>query len=106
MKNSWEYEEVHPFPKSNSPKVIVIARLDFELSNHDVAVQHVSHYATGTPFTGRSGDLYKKWDRLDHGTDATNKTGETAYEKTWTWLRKGNLKRETEFLLILITWHW
>ena len=27
-------------------------------------------------------------------------TSDISYEKTWTWLRKGNLKRETEFLLI------
>ena len=25
---------------------------------------------------------------------------EISHEKTWTWLRKGNLKRETEYLLI------
>ena len=25
---------------------------------------------------------------------------EVAHEKTWTWLRKGNLKRETESLII------
>ena len=28
-------------------------------------------------------------------------TGEIAREKTWIWLRKGNLKRETESLLIV-----
>ena len=27
-------------------------------------------------------------------------TSEISHEKTWTWLRKGNLKRETESLLI------
>ena len=26
--------------------------------------------------------------------------GEVAHKKTWTWLRRGNLKRETESLLI------
>ena len=26
--------------------------------------------------------------------------GEVAHEQTWTWLRKGNLKRETESLII------
>ena len=28
------------------------------------------------------------------------KTEEIAHDKSWTWLRKRNLKRETEFLLI------
>ena len=31
---------------------------------------------------------------------ATNMTRDISHEKTWTWLRKGNLKRETESLLI------
>ena len=31
------------------PKVNVIARLAFELTYYDVAVQHVSHYATKIP---------------------------------------------------------
>ena len=35
------------FPKSISPKVNVIARLEFELAYYDVIVQHFSHYATG-----------------------------------------------------------
>ena len=30
------------------------------------------------------------------------RTSEIAHEKTWTWLRKGNLKRETESLLIAV----
>ena len=30
----------------------VIARLEFQLTKYDVAVQHVSHYATGTHFFG------------------------------------------------------
>ena len=36
------------FPMEISPKVNVIAQLDFELANYDVAVQHVSHYTTKT----------------------------------------------------------
>ena len=32
----------------------VIARLDFELANNDVAVQNVSHYATETPLRALS----------------------------------------------------
>ena len=29
-------------------------------------------------------------------------TSDISHEKTWTWLRKGNLKRETDFLLIAV----
>ena len=43
-----EIKRSHTFPKSISPKVNVIARLEFELSNYYVAVQHISHYATVT----------------------------------------------------------
>ena len=32
---------------------------------------------------------------------ATKSPGEISHEKTWTWLRRGNLKRETESLLIV-----
>ena len=39
--------EVPTFTKGINPKVNVPARLEFELINNDVAVQHVSHYATG-----------------------------------------------------------
>ena len=35
------------FPKSISLKVNVIAWLEFELTVYKVAVQHISHYATG-----------------------------------------------------------
>ena len=31
-----------------SPKVNVIAWLEFELAYYDIAIEHVSHYATGT----------------------------------------------------------
>ena len=37
------------YPKCISPKVNVIVRLRFELAYYDIAVQQVSHYATGTP---------------------------------------------------------
>ena len=39
---------VFTFPKGISPKVNVIARLEFELAYYDVVVQYVSHYATTT----------------------------------------------------------
>ena len=35
---------MHTVPKGISPKVNVIARLDFELVYDNVSVQHVSHY--------------------------------------------------------------
>ena len=35
-----------------SPKVNVIARLEFKLSYFEAAVQHGCHYATGTPSFG------------------------------------------------------
>ena len=38
-----------PFPKVISLKVNIIAQLEFELTNYDVAVQHISHYAMRTP---------------------------------------------------------
>ena len=37
---------VHISPKGISPKVNTIARLEFELADHDVTVQYVSFYAT------------------------------------------------------------
>ena len=37
---------VYTFPKGISPKVNVIAWLEFELAYYDVKVQHVNHYAT------------------------------------------------------------
>ena len=38
--------KVIPFPKGVSPKVNVIARLEFELAYYDVTIQNVSHYTT------------------------------------------------------------
>ena len=35
------------FPKGVSPKVKIIARLEWELAYNDIAVQHVSHHANG-----------------------------------------------------------
>ena len=35
--------KIHTFPKGISPKVNVIALLEFELAYYDVAVQHISH---------------------------------------------------------------
>ena len=40
---------IHTFPKVISPKVNLIARLDFERAYYDYAVQHISHYVTGSP---------------------------------------------------------
>ena len=42
-------KEVHTFLKGISPKVTIIAGLEFELSFNQIAVQLVSHYASGTP---------------------------------------------------------
>ena len=46
-------KEIHVFfsnfPKDISPKVNVIAQLEFELTYYNVTVQHFSHYAIGTP---------------------------------------------------------
>ena len=39
---------VHAFPKSMSPKVKVIARLELELAYFMAAVEHVKHHATRT----------------------------------------------------------
>ena len=39
--------EVLVFPLGNSPKVNVIAGLEFELATYDVAVDRFSHYTTG-----------------------------------------------------------
>ena len=38
----------HYFPKVISPKVNVIARLEFELAYYNASVQKIIHYATGT----------------------------------------------------------
>ena len=42
-------KDVHAFPKSISPKVNVIARLEFEPAYNDIVVRHVSLYAMVTP---------------------------------------------------------
>ena len=41
--------DVHTYPKVISPKINVMARLEFELSYDDVEVQHMSHNATRVP---------------------------------------------------------
>ena len=41
---------VHVFPKDISPKVNVIAQLEFELTYYDNTVQNISHYAMRTPY--------------------------------------------------------
>ena len=38
--------KIYTFPKDISPKMNVIAWLEFELADYDVAVQHISHYVT------------------------------------------------------------
>ena len=40
---------VRTFPKRICLKVNVIAQLQFEIANHNVAVQHVSHYTSASP---------------------------------------------------------
>ena len=42
-------KEVHASPKGSSPNVNLSAILEFELTYHDVAVQHISNYATRIP---------------------------------------------------------
>ena len=39
-------KRVHVFPKGYNPKVSVIAKLEFDLVYYDVAVLHISYYAT------------------------------------------------------------
>ena len=41
-----------------------------------------------------------KWEEKQLYGHFKRQIGEIAHEKTWTWLRKGNLKRETESLII------
>ena len=54
-----ENSGIHSFPKGISSKVNVIARLEFELTNNDVAVQHLSHYIMGTsPSNNRYINIY------------------------------------------------
>ena len=43
LTHSWEDKGVHAFPKGIGPKVNALARLEFELTYHDVAVQNVCH---------------------------------------------------------------
>ena len=45
---SSEDKVIHTFLKSIGPKVNLIDRLEFELAYYDVAVEYISHYATGT----------------------------------------------------------
>ena len=45
-----ENKGVHSFPKGNYPKVNVIARMEFELVNSDVALLLLNHSTTGTHF--------------------------------------------------------
>ena len=44
-----EDKGVHTFPKGICPKVNVIARLEYELTYYDSAVQRFNHYTTRTP---------------------------------------------------------
>ena len=37
------------FPKGFSPKVNIIALLEFELSYYDIVVQYISHSISATP---------------------------------------------------------
>ena len=42
----------------------------------------------------------RKWEEKQHYGYFKRQTSDISHEKTWTWLRKGNLKRENESLLI------
>ena len=44
----------------------------------------------------------KKWEEKQMYGYFKRQTIEISHEKTWTWLQKGNLKIETEFLLIAV----
>ena len=46
LTDNWRDKRVHAFPKSISPKVNVIARLEFELAYSEVAILNVNHYTT------------------------------------------------------------
>ena len=65
--------EVHAFLKGIYPKMKVTAQLGFGPAHYDVAVQHVSHNATGTyperervevgrMCVGGRGSIYLKWE--------------------------------------------
>ena len=47
-----------------------------------------------------------KWEEKHLYGYFKRQTSEISHEKTWTWLRKGNFRRETEFLLGLETTEW
>ena len=49
--NQWlgENKRVQIFLKGICSKVNIKARLEFEFTDYDIAVQHVSRYTTGTP---------------------------------------------------------
>ena len=38
LTHSWESKEVHTFPKGISPKVNVLARLEFELAHFEATI--------------------------------------------------------------------
>ena len=40
---------VHAFPKSISPKVNMIVKLELKLTNFNAGFQHISHDAMGSP---------------------------------------------------------
>ena len=63
--HSWrKMEFILPLPKGISPKVIALARLEFELAYYDVAINHVSHYAIGTHLEADMTLLYELSSRL------------------------------------------
>ena len=90
---------VHTFPKGISPKVDVIAWLEFELAYYDFSVHHVTYYATVfySRLKSKERVLFllcfkiklEAFDRVDtaiwmHYIDANK----TAGEKAWRQLRK------------------
>ena len=55
------YKVVHTIPKSICPKMNTTVQLEFKLAYYDIAVEHVSNYATGTPLTHWKIVVYLKY---------------------------------------------
>ena len=90
----------HAFSKSISPKVNVIAQLEFELAYFKVAVQHSSHYATETPLSYQEKGILKLlifWLLLQECAERTCNHWVTAVF----WGLLGGLFLHTSILLLL-----
>ena len=49
LSHCWEDTEIHTFLKGISPKLNVIAWLEFELSYYDITAQQINQYAEAIP---------------------------------------------------------